>query len=698
MSFGRQSLRKSRLLATCVMLSVALTPQVQAQTGVEVVAAVGALSSSVIAAGNRGGNVELTAILAQTRIIEAIHSRLDEIESSLGSILIALATLKKDVRDLLDQDRDKVRMETVYGKITVLRQLIDDLSDAVKQRDASQIIALNTQLNYRLWNFREERAALEQRSDFVLPMLVSAMLTEIGADDAVKAPRKDRARALNDYDARLAKMQDPARQGSIVSLRKQLGDQHQSTGAKIAAQVQKTPGAKPAAGAPVQKQEVLTVGRYPWFSHTLQRTEDRWKTGICHRQNPHQMRFEFPYEEGSTSLLQIRFEFPYEEGSTSLLQKIDCDTKETVGIDVHSRQWFRTIALKPIQDSSIPGLLELSVQPDDPQTTSGGIPGAQRHTISDADYEAVFLKQEVELNRQIDQYNNEAKAIAELMRLEALISSARATIVRWTGARVALLDKEAAHLGTSADAALDKLQQTMAKNAALDHIAAQTKAREQAWKTIIEARQEVDAAIQRARRDSWRGEIVGLLNVLQASLRTYVAVDKALAAADAARAVADATGSQHQKQSSTAPESKKNPQSEEPRAPGRNNASPPAQGPDHKPQSPIPDAAGPLRSQEADLARVKRVEQILKEASANPPRNWETLPPELTPQEIALVEAISDLDKMEPTAADVFAGEEGVTPGKAIGDALSGAAGEGVEGALNELEPISKLLTGHDQL
>src|ERR1700733_7366895 len=241
------------LLGSPMLIAVPQAGGAQVETAIAIVG----LTSSLLAAGSHAGNPQMTAILAEMRMIEALHERLDQVENSLAFIITQLVNIKADVRAELDRDRDITRMETVFGKIRNIQIKIADLAAAKQTQDSEEAAKLRLELDFRIDNLREERYALENRSDFVLPILIAAMVAEVNAMEAVGEKSDKIRKMLEEYDLRIASMQLRERGGSLTNFRESMEQSQRVLGAEIAKLVQ-GPG-----------NTILSENVYPWYTHTL---------------------------------------------------------------------------------------------------------------------------------------------------------------------------------------------------------------------------------------------------------------------------------------------------------------------------------------------------------------------------------------------------------------------------------------------
>ena len=657
------SLSRRSIFATSAAVSaLTLTPLQPASAFVETAVAVAGLASSILSAGGKGSDISATAILAQMRMVEELHSRMDQVDESLALIMRQLGSVKKDIRDELEHDRDINRSESASGKTATTMGLLRDLASAEQNKDATQIARKRILIDTQMLALQDERNALQSRTDFVLPTLVSTMVTEVNALKAVHAPRNEISRVLEEYDRRLAMAQDVARKGSLADLRQELEAQ-QSVAAQAMSSVTEGKDSKE-----------LVSGTYPWVTHTKVHDERRARTVVCRELSPGQMRFEGPI---NVEPIPTQVEFLEPTQATYLTT---CSQSYTVTVSEHSREMKRSITLTPIADGNAAGLFTLSIgypAPIDVQP----IAGAVAHGNSDSDFEKGKLDSDKGLQQTVTEFNDRANAILRLEQLQDVVSAARGLIVRWEDKKAGQAVAAADHLGRRSYEMLDLVEQDRRDAAISNRIAAQDAERRAAWTVVEDARRQVSLAIERAAKEKWRSDLVAGLSIFRASLQTYVAIDRdyfssqnrqsteakgaksVLKVADAATAIAGAAVAG-------------------PKGVRASSPSETTRGPTTRPLLSGDAAVNRIKSPMLEnLGREKRVEAIIAEVGRSKIDYWHSLPSGPTHEELVLLEGMEQLDKMGETAADAFVREEQVTPGKFAGEVAKGAASEGAMGA-----------------
>jgi hypothetical protein len=665
MSF-RNSSRLGRhrrfLVASVAFSALILVPPPPAFSFIATAMAVAGLASSILSAGGKGSDVSATAILAQMKMVEALHARMDEVDASLALIMTQLNNIKKDIREELEHDRDLNRSESVSGKTETMVGLLKDLAAAQNIKDAKEIDRKKAQIDAQIVTLQNERNALRARTDFVLPTMVATMVTEVNALRAIHAPKNEVRRVLLEYDGRLAMAQDVSRKGSLADLRHELEAQQAALAQAIAGE------------AEGQGAKELLSGIFPWIVHTKVHDEGRADQTTCWEPPREALKF-----EGEVQPIPIPTE--PEIPRPQQIDRVPCLHHYTVTVQEHSRELKRAVSLSPLTDSNAAGVFTLAITYPTP-VQSNPIAGARTHPNSDADFEKQQIDSDKQLQQKVTEFNDRAAAILRLEQLENIVSTARGLIVRWDDAAAGKAVAFADTVGTHSFEVVDLVEQDRRDAAVSDRIAAQDKARREAWKVVEDARHQVSETIERAQKEKWRSDWIAGLSIFRASLQTYVAVDreyfssqqseraktsgprKATAVVNGASGIANAVGAGAKKSTASSTKPSK------PETSGTKSLVERT-------------AADPLRTED-NFARVKRVEQIISEVGHKKLDYWTKLPGEPTHEELLLLEGMEHLDKMGDTEADRFVRDEQVTPGTLVGDMAKGAAGDGPMGAAKE--------------
>jgi hypothetical protein len=668
------SARRRTFIASVAIGALAVAFAPPAEAFVAAVAAAASLASSLLSAGGKGSDLTFTAIMADMKMVEALHERMNEVDANLAFIMTQLNHLKKDFRDELNHDRDINRSESVSGDTVTMVGLLTDLAAAEKHRNKKEIASKKEQLKWFLTLvMAKDRNALMKRTDFVLPTLIASMVTEIRTLKIRQVPQEELHRVLGEYDDRLAMAQDPSREGSLVYMRHELEAQQAILAHEIAVMTE---------GKDAKE---LVAGTFPWLIHSKVHNEERLTSVNCIE--PNAIKF-----DGNERAMPIPVapERPH-------LQRLSivpgCIKRDTVLVQEHSRRLQRIVSLAPLTGSIAAGLFTVTITYATPVQTNT-VPGSENHFNSDEDYEKQHLESDQALQRKVKEFNDRAVAILNLEQLENIVSTARGLILRWddaaAGKVVAFPD-----WGAKSSDAVDLVEDDRRDAAVSDRIAATKTVRREAWRKVEEARREVSQAIERARREKWRSDVIAGLAILRASLQTYVAVDREYFSTQdkaqtdgAARAapvikgatrIVDATASagNHHRASAGAATRQQS-------AHG-GTASIAERAPGHF---------------DDDAARMNRVMQIIEEVKHKKLDYSSKLPNELTHEELLLLEGMEHLNKIGETAGDRFAREEQVTPGAVARDIVTGAASGGPHEAAREAlkDVITPTITADDTL
>jgi hypothetical protein len=601
---GGLGMLPQRTLAVITAVVVAIAPFDQAPAQVGGVIAFVGLAQSILTLGSKGSDVTETAILAEQKVLEALVGQIDAMQNAVALIASEIKDLPKEMREEVDQAFEEQDSENVLGLTQSLRDMLLDIHGAKGQSKESYI----QQARNSVTNLYAEANTLSFRSDFVLPAYVSAMVTEVNTILAIE----DKSDATNDvniklkeFDARIAKMQDASQPNSLANLTEKLQQALNSEETQIA---------KTVIGSNATASQ-LTPRTYAWFSGTQQIVKQIAVPTTC------------SLGQGGP-------------GGPPGLRMGTCYPQQTVSVDDHTRSWQRIIVTLPLNDGNAAGLFLIKIVPAGPTTTPGYVVGATRHTNSDGAFEKPFFSQRKEiqtsdsLNGQfltspgtpnwasylcpsdtqaaVDEFNQITQALLDLRRLDALASAARMVAVRWNSDEANTLLMEADQLSGQAQKDLNLLAQMQRDQVTTEAIKAMDESQRKAWEAIEDEYKEVTAAINQAKSQKWRTQVNEALGILKGSLALYEAADKydtahKLSPGAAKLASADAA-----------------------------------------PQD------------EADAeARVARVQQIIKDVTAFPASSWQWLPPDITGQEVELMEATAHLDTLEPTRLDQISQRSG---------------------------------------
>jgi hypothetical protein len=379
---------RRRIFAASVAVS-ALTLMMPAPSSafVETAMAVVGLASSILSAGGKGSDISATAILAQMRMVEELHARMDQVDESLAFIMRQLGEVKKDIRDELDHDRDINRSESTFGRTATTVGLLRDLAAAEEKKDLVQVARKRALIDTQVLALQDERNALQSRTDFVLPTFVSTMVTEVNALKAIRAPKNEISRVLAEYDKRLAMAQDAARKGSLADLRQEL-EAEQAAAAQAMALATQGKEAKE-----------LVSGAFPWVTHTKVHDEERIRTLICHELSPGQMRFEGPADVEPIPTRPMTLE------PTEVSRLSTCYQRYSETVREHSRELKRIVTLSPLAEGNAAGLFTLSISYPTPVETKP-IEGAVVHANSDGDFEKGKIESERPLQQKVTEFND----------------------------------------------------------------------------------------------------------------------------------------------------------------------------------------------------------------------------------------------------------------------------------------------------
>lgn len=572
---------------------------------IEGIMAFGGLAQSLLGAGG-SSNPQMTAIMQQMRMVEQIHGRLDNIERGLAFVIEQVGQFDIKLWKALDEDRDITRMETVLGKAQVLQNLIAELAKEMRQ---AKIAKLRERIFDRALELSAERFSLQRRSSFVVPVLITAMVTEVSAMRASGTDAGHIRTVLKEYDEKLAFVLSAEQPGSLPQLRELVEKRRDQTGATIAE------------AFTGKKNSQLAAGQYDWFAYTLGIADTISVSTTCFE--PSVVRF-----DDRVSATVQRASFDDSKSDVQLARRVPCTATAPRHRDLELHKLTRTLASKQLEPGSNSFLI-YSVTIDQPDVKPGTRPDVPHYYNTSAEaVEKPGREKHAALEVLITTFNDQQRAAYALAELEALASSARTLIAQWDNAEASSLVARSEATDGKARSAVNAAEQRVIDAQVKSINADIADGRKHAWQVIEQAKKEVDDAIARARREAWRSEWITGLRILSDSLRVYVVIDKALAVA---QHQATAQAGQSASKQATARHEPKEPAS------GSTASAPPT---------------GPLR--QPNLQKAKYVERILAEVRKNPISKWQKLPGNVTHDEMRLLEAIQVLNTMQPSTADIF--------------------------------------------
>ncbi|MCV9963585.1 hypothetical protein OIU34_16905 [Pararhizobium sp. BT-229] len=581
---------KITLLSASVVFALSVSSPVGAvdpATGMLVLT----MAESALSMGSNKPDLTFEAIRQQTVMIEAIHRRLDQSEQALSTLLTLVNNLPDHMRDALQEDRDVNRKETLVGWIAVLQSIGTDLAEATRRKDTQSIEQLRQRLRYRIDDFRAERAALFERSDFVLPSMVLALTAEAAALEMLPRTGNEMARELAGYDERLAAALDPDRPESVVATRIALEKLQGEHDARIAKTITGADGN-------------LADGTWPWYSHTL----------MASREVKHRRPRTYRRVPGCSDCA-------YDDGGYDTV---------TEKYPVHSRSWSREVRTTPLPSSEGAGLFVFEVVAIGPTEAAGGLKGATQHWDGDSEYESKFTEA-ADISAEIAQFNSRANAIDSLRNLEQIAYAARTLIANWDSGQAQRLSEVAKAADTvEVHALVGEADAIAVAEEVRERQDGMEAARKQAWSDIKAAREEFDRAVEKARSEQWRSDLLMGLQIGKLSLQAQELGER-IGLLEAGPAVTAAVAKVEDAVAGPAAQEKK-------------------QG------------AGALIDENADIAvagltpkqKADTIERIIREVSAAPSAKWRSLPPNPTLEESKITFALTLLDSMGESYSDTL--------------------------------------------
>ncbi|MBD9445734.1 hypothetical protein [Rhizobium sp. RHZ01] len=532
----------------------------------------------IVSMGNKGPDLNLEATLASLEMLRAVHKRLNGIEKGIETIIVLVQDLPEQTREIMNEDRDISRSETVFGQLDTMHGLIDSLKRAKAEGKKARASQLQADIRTLMLNLRSERNALFRRSDFVVPTISSAMLIEIAAARSINEPDEEISVIVSEYDQRF-RLAEGATVGSLVSIRGQL-EGTQSAEEKLI--MERVSG---------KKDSVIEDGSYPWMSFVRTVTTR---------------------ERGKVDCGEPRSGLRVDRPLDGPLPGIDCTGDIDVTRRVEHQSWSRALKKVPIEAGD---LFKIELTEDGGQVIAGDLPGAPgTPDINDASKQ--HRTDHETLLKEVNQFNLRAEAIQGLRGLEAVVSLSRALAANWDSGLASNLADLLADTNAP-KSSLNKIAQIDREIASVKAISVMEQNREDAWEAIAEADAKLQDAIQRAKAEGWRADVLMGLQVLDLSLKTYQLVDGLLSVPESAKFTSKPRVSTKSK----------------------------------KERAQMVQSPQPRNDRSNRLTTIAYINQILLAGDKTPASAWEKLPDNPTPQEARLIEAIALLDTMDAATA-----------------------------------------------
>ena len=533
---------------------------------------------------------------------------MDQAEKTNALILQHLVNMPVIVRDELVRDRNITRMEDVLGEIEAIKTAITSLKNARpgKERKKHELL-----LEFSLGRLIKERGALQKRTSFVLPVMISAMVTEISAMQALGKSQNEIRTKLALYEHQFDVYQDVTKEGSLAFLRGNLEQAQKAQATKIA--------------QTITKKDVLVAGNYDWYKHGLVRIDREIIT--------------MPSVPNTGSGLS---------GGQLPPSQYTRDKH----VDVHWRAWTRTITLTAYADPDAANLYRIMIGASFAQYDGdGGASLNDKHYSTDDAREADPGMNLLKLQKDATLYNERNDAVLSLIALETMASSARILITNWNDDDAAKLVDNSEKIGPDAFISLDRLSDNERQHEVLLRLLEQSAVRDEAWRTIAQARRELKDAIDIARAEKWRSDVARAVNYAQLAYNAYT---KTAAAFTTVTAEID---SEEQLGAGSEANNKK-PESKTTQS--RHISRPQPSRVEPRPRI----GSQPIEPNDLvrNEVRARRIIHIVHELKnlPKPPAGQKLVGP-LTHGEVLIMEATGHLKMMAPTNADKFFRENKVT-------------------------------------
>src|SRR5262245_2909994 len=389
------------------------------------------VAQSIQLLGNNGPDLNLQATLSSIEMLRAVHQRLDSIEFGIQTTLTLLKDLPAEIQRSLDRDRDITRSETLISRRTTLERLLIELQAAEKSASKMTIRKVRSDIHNLRLGLENEVNSLFEGSGFVTPHLTAAMVIEIVAARAEETPSADISRRLGIYDDHFAEFEQLDRQGSLAYLRDAMEKGQAEAEKKIAKEVTRSEG-------------TIVAGDYDWYAYVqmANREEKEFVPLTC---------------------LRSRSQEAYAECQFNNKQEIMVTRPYAKEFHV----WKRRVTKTPLDFSA--GLYELKVEAIGGEAQPGDRPGTKQVWNAGVEMQK-SIEDNAELAKDVQIYNQRAKAIQVLREFEGTVSMARVLAANWdpTLARELLAEsKRAQQREVVAEKNLRQFEQEIALNRAL---------------------------------------------------------------------------------------------------------------------------------------------------------------------------------------------------------------------------------------
>lgn len=462
------------------------------------IAAAASLGAALLNASAKPSSVSLQVAMAQLDVSIAMHNRLDKIEDSLASILTSLANMPDEMRKVAEEDRNQNRSEEMMA---IMDRLHSQLKVAEKEnRNPARDPMILDNFN----ELQNTRARLFKRSDLVTPTVIQAFVVEVAVAKALRLSDAHMEEIYDQYDKRLNKALSGDK-GSLQAIYDELSAQHRTHETNLFKTF--TAGHTPASPS-------FVTGDYPWISHSLQQTVLKYRSTIGREYNPDINRW-----------IVVNGREPYHENDP-----------------VHDSTRGRKVTVYPSPVDA--GLYRLDIELLPRVTVANTAQSLYTpHVDSDDDHEKPHVDAHNTFMVDVGKFNTRTEILEQYKMMLDLTRMTSALIKQGPKAQSqALQDKIAAmNEGVLENSSLiDRLTGKANANLLIMRMEAE---RAVSRETIDRAHQRINRAIEQARKEQWKYDVMAGLNILSASMQFAEAIktEAALSQMNAATDVVNST-------------------------------------------------------------------------------------------------------------------------------------------------------------
>jgi hypothetical protein len=191
--------------------------------------------------------------------------------------------------------------------------------------------------------------------------------------------------------------------------------------------------------------------------------------------------------------------------------------------------WRRRLTKTALDDAT--RLYDLKIEPIGGEAQAGDRAGL-RHIWNPPAENKAFLDEDVKLQEMVRIYNERAQALQVLREMNGVVSMGRILAANWNRALAEETFASSAAAETNRVTALDRLRQ-IEREIAANRASRSIDQHQQISREMVDgAERDLQKAVAEARANSWRSDVMMLLQVAQTSVQTWRFIDSLLPSAD----------------------------------------------------------------------------------------------------------------------------------------------------------------------